>query len=110
LPAGAVRCNIKFAYQAADANHPEGQSKLAAEYGNFVEQLIPWLFEYGKGSHRNDITRVRRLAEPSRSRQPDWPDLGAFVCAAAKGIFAAVLKAVPDFLYTGATGFERHFP
>jgi hypothetical protein len=56
LPAASVRCSIRLAYQTADACHPKGQSKLAAEQGTFAGELIPPQIAGSEDSNRKGIT------------------------------------------------------
>jgi hypothetical protein len=66
LPAGVLRCSIRFAYQAADAGHPKGQSKLAAEHGHFAGRIHPYQAVRGGISYRKCITpRGKRKPIPA---------------------------------------------
>ena len=56
LPAASVPCSIRLAYQAADACHPRGQSKLAEEQGRFAGKIIPTQVLGSEVSHRQGVT------------------------------------------------------
>jgi hypothetical protein len=72
LPAGVDGCSIRFAYQAADASHPKGQSKLAAEQGNFAAGSFLTRLQR-RNSHRKGITRGKRLPHRIDSRTGGAP-------------------------------------
>jgi hypothetical protein len=87
LPSALIRCNIRLAYQAADASPPKGVELARRRARNFAEQLIPLqsvaakipigmtLPVYGAWPYRHDPDIRIQLA------------LRALVCAAAKKHF-----------------------